>query len=967
MLRHFIIFLFILFSQNTWAQHIYEKYTPTQGLVDVRVNKMVQDKFGRLVFLTWDGFSIYDGQRFQNYTKIDGKDLGIIYDCRFGVDSNLILFPANGGSIRIEKTKVRFDTFAFKDIGPIHLVRKINAHKYLLGNNNGFYFEENGKTKKLRNNNPEIQVDFIKLEAPTILGHFIVFYSWEIVYKEANLFLYDMEKEMFVDKISVRNMYLFEVDKQQHVFIKETNDFQQLDTQKIAEGKLALIPAWFVKYIPDGFESMNIKFDHQNNVWLCDLTKGTIQIKSNGSIDHFLNEGLASLTFSNIFTDRENNIWLINFGKEINKIVQSNFEALIDKETQKQIKAGHCSYNLSPDSIVFISSNEAYVMCQQKLTHLPNNPFNTFSFYWKSRYWQITDKKIAIDNQQKKINQITNESANNPFSLSPKIKLDRLNNLLIAGFQIRIFKQNETLHAIEQPYLVDNVAVDENNNYWCFARGGFVTKVNSVQDGFQVAFRKQIADFGVRCSAHWNKDTFIVGTRSQGIIFLTANQDTVVEVKRITRENNGISNNFVLNILKIDNQKIAIATATGVDIINLNKDDTIIQRLSLSVNNFEPFYQLCADRQNNIYAISELTANAFVYSPHKFDSIHYQPNAFISKVIVNGNPINENENEFAYTQNNFVFEISAPSFLDNNNINFYYTLEGFPNKWPIKNNRGVFEINNLAPGDYQMIIKIVYPNKIYKDELLKYSFHIRQPFWKTWWFLLGCLLFFGSIIFGITRLYFVQQLRAREAALEKQKAIEKERNRIAADMHDDMGSGLTKITYLSQVVSANQQQNEQLTKINQTSAELIENMGEIIWAMKPENNTIEELLIYIKSYTVDYCANNNLNCTIDLPEKLYERIVPGENRRNIFLAIKEILHNIVKHAKAKNVAIKASFDNKEWVVQIKDDGIGMEASQMEKTKKGNGMRNLQKRLESVHGTIEVISDNGTTIYLRIPL
>jgi signal transduction histidine kinase len=127
------------------------------------------------------------------------------------------------------------------------------------------------------------------------------------------------------------------------------------------------------------------------------------------------------------------------------------------------------------------------------------------------------------------------------------------------------------------------------------------------------------------------------------------------------------------------------------------------------------------------------------------------------------------------------------------------------------------------------------------------------------------------------------------------------------------------------------------------------------------------LLIYIKSYTVDYCANNNLNCTIDLPEKLYERIVPGENRRNIFLAIKEILHNIVKHAKAKNVAIKASFDNKEWVVQIKDDGIGMEASQMEKTKKGNGMRNLQKRLESVHGTIEVISDIGTTIYLRIPL
>jgi signal transduction histidine kinase len=967
MLRHFFIFLFILFSQNTWAQHIYEKYTPTQGLVDVRVNKIVQDKFGRLVFLTWDGFSIYDGQRFQNHSSIDGKSIGILYDFQFDADSNLALFPANGGSIHIGKTKLRFDSLAFKDIGPIHLVRKINAHKHLLGNNNGFYFEENGKTKKLINNNPKIQVDFIKLESPFILGRFIVFYSWEIVYKGANLYLYDIEKEMFVDKMPLRNMNLFEADMQQHLFVRDINGFQQLDVQKMNEGKLALQPTWFAKHIPNNFEARSIKFDNQNNLWLCDVAKGTLQIKPNGNIDHFLNEGTSSLVFANLFTDKENNIWLINFGKEINKIVQSNFELLIDKENQKQIKVGHCSYNLSPDSIVFISTNQAYVIHQQKLTRLPKNPFTTFSLYWKNHYWQIPDKKTAINDRQKIIQQITDVSDNNLFTLSPKIKLDGLNNLLIAGYQLRIFTQNETLYSIEQPYLVDNAAVDEKNNYWCFARGGFVTKINLRQDGFQVVFTKHIPDFGVRCSMHWNKDTFIVGTRNFGLIFLKANQDTVIELKRINKENNGISNNFILNTLKIDDQKIALATASGVDIINFYNDDTIVQRLSLSVNNFEPFYQLSADRQKNIYAISELTSNAFVYSPHKFDSIHYQPNAFISQVLVNGNPINENENEFAYTQNNFVFEISAPSFLDNNNINFYYTLAGFHNKWPIKNNKGVFEINNLAPGDYQMIIKIVYPNKIYKDELLKYSFHIRQPFWKTWWFLLGCLLFFGSLIFGITRLYFVQQLRAREAALEKQKAIEKERNRIAADMHDDMGSGLTKITYLSQMVSTNQQQNEQLTKINQTSAELIENMGEIIWAMKPENNTIEELLIYIKSYTVDYCANNNLNCTIDLPEKLYERIVPGENRRNIFLAIKEILHNIVKHAKAKNVAIKASFDSKEWVVQIKDDGIGMEASQMEKTKKGNGMRNLQKRLESVHGTIEVISDNGTTIYLRIPL
>lgn len=210
------------------------------------------------------------------------------------------------------------------------------------------------------------------------------------------------------------------------------------------------------------------------------------------------------------------------------------------------------------------------------------------------------------------------------------------------------------------------------------------------------------------------------------------------------------------------------------------------------------------------------------------------------------------------------------------------------------------------------------------------------------------------------------KLALQTALLQKQQAIEIERNRIAADMHDDLGSGLTKITYVSQMALNRENPKDALAQIHQSSKQLVENMREIIWAMKEENNTIQDLVHYIKTYAVEYCHDNQLHCTVKFPDNLYERIVKGENRRNIYLAIKEVLHNIVKHAQAKNVSINARFE-KEWVVSIVDDGIGMNFEKMKMTSKGNGLQNIRKRIEAVSGTVEFASNNGTMVTFFIPL
>lgn len=210
-----------------------------------------------------------------------------------------------------------------------------------------------------------------------------------------------------------------------------------------------------------------------------------------------------------------------------------------------------------------------------------------------------------------------------------------------------------------------------------------------------------------------------------------------------------------------------------------------------------------------------------------------------------------------------------------------------------------------------------------------------------------------------------KHIALQQIVLEKQAELENERKRIAADMHDDLGSGLTRITYLSQMALKSDAQNN-LQKIKKTASELVGNMSELIWVMKEENNTLEDLATYIKSYAVDYFENNNIQFSIQIPESFHDITVNGNHRRNLFLSVKESFHNIVKHAQAKNVHIEIGIDDHLHIC-IKDDGIGMNSGNSEKRIGGNGLRNMKARIESMNGHIEIKNDTGTQVSFKIPL
>ncbi len=224
-------------------------------------------------------------------------------------------------------------------------------------------------------------------------------------------------------------------------------------------------------------------------------------------------------------------------------------------------------------------------------------------------------------------------------------------------------------------------------------------------------------------------------------------------------------------------------------------------------------------------------------------------------------------------------------------------------------------------------------------------------------------------IYNLNRSYLDsahEKIQIQEELIQKQKDLENERRRIALDMHDDLGSGLTKINYLAQKSFTNDTIQDNLKKIMETSSDLIENMSNIIWAMKEENDSLQDLMNYLKIYAAEYLESNEIKLQIDMPEISENIEIKGKNRRNIFLIIKEILHNMAKHSKTKNAEITINC-NSLLTIEIIDHGVGFSCDSVN-ISKGNGLGNMKYRVESLGGNIECEScENGTSYKINIPL
>lgn len=320
------------------------------------------------------------------------------------------------------------------------------------------------------------------------------------------------------------------------------------------------------------------------------------------------------------------------------------------------------------------------------------------------------------------------------------------------------------------------------------------------------------------------------------------------------------------------------------------------------------------------------------------------------------------------SENNLQFHFVGVDLNKGSDIEYSYRLIGGDADWNFTGTNQTASYANLKPGAYTFMVRARYKGDNHWNETqLPLHFTIATPWNRSWWFLSLVVLATGGLIWYFIKSYYARRLEKEKALLEKQKAVEQERTRIATDMHDDFGASLSRIKFLSEKIKLKGQADtglrEDLTKISGFSDEMAEKMGEIVWALNQRYDTLGDWVAFCRAYASEYLEAHNI--TLSFEEAVGERPLKGETRRNLFLVLKECLHNTVKHAMAEKVHIIIQEQGDELRISIRDDGRGMDANHIRPF--ANGLENMKKRVADCGGQIALRNDGGMVVDIEIPL
>lgn len=332
--------------------------------------------------------------------------------------------------------------------------------------------------------------------------------------------------------------------------------------------------------------------------------------------------------------------------------------------------------------------------------------------------------------------------------------------------------------------------------------------------------------------------------------------------------------------------------------------------------------------------------------------------------------LNQNDIKLDYKENNFTIDFTDLDYTSTYIRFFNYKLEGFEKTWNSSKKPSI-SYTNVSPGNYTLLLKVINENGI--ENIYKFNIEIIPPWWKTLW---AKIVFIALTLFIVglgIKLFINQKLKKQKIALEKIALLHQERLRISAELHDDMGSELTSIRLISELIKKKNNEGtiditENINIISETSNHLVDKMNQIVWALNPENDQSQSLISYLRQYLTKYFDKNLLSFKIYIPDPMPLLPVNAEKRQQIFLAVKEIAHNIVKHAKATFVEVKINVENNHLYIEIKDDGkTKINYSELLNSSNGNGLKNIRRRVESLGGNFNLNYKQGTIAIISIKM
>ena len=326
------------------------------------------------------------------------------------------------------------------------------------------------------------------------------------------------------------------------------------------------------------------------------------------------------------------------------------------------------------------------------------------------------------------------------------------------------------------------------------------------------------------------------------------------------------------------------------------------------------------------------------------------------------------------------FFFTALSFTAPEKVRFKYRLAGLENEWTEAGGNRSAGYSHIPPGTYKFQVRACNNDGVWNDQGAEVGIIVLPLFWQTWWFhFLAYAAGFMLVVSGVLAESRRRHNRRLEK-LERQQVVERERSRIAQDMHDDLGANLTRISLLSQTASLGLSREsppaQYLDQIYTSAREMTRGMDEIVWAVNPQHDTMESLLNYLTRFAFEFLRSADIRCRMNMPVQIPDWKIRSEVRHNLFLAFKEVLHNAVKHAAAKEVRVSLKLQPKGFELRIEDDGRGLDEatirqpqSSEDRLARGNGLANIRNRLRTIGGTTEITGSaaTGTLVIFSVPV
>ena len=411
------------------------------------------------------------------------------------------------------------------------------------------------------------------------------------------------------------------------------------------------------------------------------------------------------------------------------------------------------------------------------------------------------------------------------------------------------------------------------------------------------------------------------------------------------KKKNGLNCDVVYGILEDNNKNLWLSSDNGIYRFNI-------------VNNFITHYDL----QDGLQSI-EFSGGAYFkakdgemffgginglnyFYPDSVMNNSFIPTVVITSIKVFNQNLNGEKEEITlpYDKNFISFEFSALDYTNPEDNHYAYKLVGLEKDWQyVDANLRIASYTNLAPGQYTFIVKGSNSDRIWNPKGTTVLITILPPFWKTWWFISLCILIGGAII------YYFSTMRIKNLL-----AIERLKTKLAADLHDNIGSGLTEISILSELAEKRlngkyEKHHEELKRISEKARQLVDSMSDIVWVVNPKKDSLYDLIARLKDSYSDFLDSIGIRLKTSNLEKLEDIKLPMDFKQNLYLIFKEGINNSIKHSNCKNIFLETSIQNDKIEIKLQDDGTGFDIMS-EST--GNGIFNMRNRAELIGGKIK---------------